>query len=105
MDGYYLKNTSNFQKFNIECSSCHPQQCCYTFLIPFNRCYVLSMTDGKLDLSLRASRTGCVVESDDGNKEEDKVTDPEVESLGDLTKGQVLRGYVKAVTDVGVFVR
>ena len=63
------------------------------------------MADGKLDLSLRASRTGCVVESNDSNKEEDEVTDQEVESLGDITKGQVLRGYVKAVTDVGVFVR
>lgn len=38
-----------------------------------------------------------------GNKE--SVEDPEIESISDISKGQVLRGYVKAVTDVGVFVR
>ena len=50
----------------------------------------------RLDLSLRASRLG---------HEEDKVRDPEISDLGDLRDGQLVRGYVKSVTDVGVYVR
>ena len=66
----------------------------------------MGVADGKLDFSLRASRTGVMsegVELDDGNKECE--VDPEIESVSDLSKDQVLRGYIKAVTDVGVFVR
>ncbi len=59
-------------------------------------CVVNKMEDGKMNYSLRASQIG-------GSK--DCVEDPEVETISDLSKGQVLRGYVKAVTDVGVFVR
>lgn len=62
----------------------------------------MSVANGKLDLSLRASRIGG---SDGDTKEEEEVADPEIESLGGLAKDQVLQGYVKAVTDVGVFVR
>ena len=51
----------------------------------------------KLDLSLRNSRTN--------PSDKVEVRDPEIQELGDLVKGQVVRGYVKAVTDVGVFVR
>ena len=34
-----------------------------------------------------------------------KVRDPEITCLEDVEEGKVVRGYVKAVTDVGVFVR
>ena len=54
------------------------------------------MDEDKVDLSLRASRTGEQV------KEE---ADPEIASLEDLAEGDVVRGYVKAVTNIGVFVR
>ena len=66
----------------------------------------MGVADGKLDFSLRASRTGVVVdgaEPDGGSKESEE--DPEIESISDLSKDQVVRGYIKAVTDVGVFVR
>ncbi len=53
---------------------------------------------------MRASRTGAEeVESDGGSKECE--VDPEIESISDLSKNQLLRGYIKAVTDVGIFVR
>lgn len=50
----------------------------------------------KLDLSLRESRV---------QSEESEVRDPEISDLGGLVEGQVLRGYVKSVTDFGVYVR
>lgn len=34
-----------------------------------------------------------------------KVRDPEICDLGGLVEGQVVRGYVKSVTDFGAFVR
>ena len=66
----------------------------------------MGVADGKLDFSLRASRTGVTTEGVefDGDNKECEV-DPEIELVSDLSKGQVLRGYIKAVTDVGVFVR
>ncbi len=72
---------------------------CYdTFLY---RCCLVGIAESKLDFSMRASRTG--VEPDGGSKECE--VDPEIESISDLTKNQLLRGYIKAVTDVGIFVR
>lgn len=59
------------------------------------RCCVIHWEKGKLDLSLRDSRLGGEV----------KVRDPEIQGLEDLKDGQLVRGYVKAVTDVGVFIR
>lgn len=38
-------------------------------------------------------------------EEADTPPDPEITSLEDLAEGDVVRGYVKAVTNVGVFVR
>ena len=88
---------------------------------------MVGIDGSKLDLSLRRSRTGepadVVMETDtegegeegmddDGEAEEEKTggvartsCDPEVASLEDLEVGKVVRGFVKAVTDVGVFVR
>ena len=88
---------------------------------------MVGVDGSKLDLSLRRSRTGepadVVMETDtegegeegmddDGEAEEEKTggvartpCDPEVASLEDLEVGKVVRGFVKAVTDVGVFVR
>lgn len=67
------------------------------------RCCVVEIKDGQMDLSLRASRIG--EGSNEWLGEKGGKEDPEVTSLQDLAVGKVLRGYVKAVTDVGVFVR
>ena len=83
----------------------------------------MGVANGKLDLSLRGSLTGMEDPTkdqqmdtdgndDDGKEraaEEEGVSerscDPEITSLEDLDVGKIVRGYVKAVTDVGVFVR
>ena len=57
----------------------------------------MSVNGEKIDLSLRPSR----VHGDDTGD----FPDHEITSLGDLSEGSIVRGYVKAVTDVGVFVR
>lgn len=49
-------------------------------------------------LSLRESRKAV-----GGAKVE--ARDPEITGLEDVEEGKVVRGYIKAVTDVGVFVR
>ena len=57
----------------------------------------------KVDLSLRASRTG---ESVKGVwPATDTTSDPEISSLEDVPEGMVVRGYVKAVTKMGAFVQ
>lgn len=60
------------------------------------RCHVISLTpNGKSAvISTRASR---ISDSTD-------VVDPEISSITDLTKGQKVRGFVKAITNVGLFV-
>ena len=86
-----------------------------------SRCCVVAVAGSKLDLSLRGSRTGELAEdvqtdADDSEGEEGgggdgaggvskRSCDPEITSLEDLDVGKVVKGYVKAVTDVGVFVR
>lgn len=67
------------------------------------RCYVLSVDDDKVELSLRASRTGEEVIKDKAPSKD--PIDPEVRSVEDLEVGQLVRGYVKAASNVGVFVR
>ena len=80
------------------------------------RCCVVGVDGSKLDLSLRRSHTGepadDTMETDtegEGEERERGVAgrscDPEIASLEDLEVGKVVRGFVKAVTDVGVFVR
>ena len=80
------------------------------------RCCVVGVSGTKLDLSLRSSRTGeslVDLEQTDGSEDEDEgergvsqvSCDPEITSLQDLAVGKIVRGYVKAVTDVGAFVR
>ena len=49
----------------------------------------------KLDFSLRESRV----------RGDEEVRDPEISDLGGLADGQIVRGYVKSITNVGVFVR
>lgn len=60
------------------------------------RCCVVKVEGNRIDLSMRASRMGGA---------EVEVRDPEIISLEDVEEGKVLRGYVKAISDVGVFVR
>ena len=86
---------------------CHPTNLPSVFLptspslsLTSFRCCVVAVDEDKVDLSLRASRTGEQVK-----EEADTPPDPEIASLEDLAEGDVVRGYVKAVTNVGVFVR
>ena len=58
----------------------------------------MSVSGEKLDLSLRPSRT-C------GGSGVGGSPDLEIASLEDVPEGTIVRGYVKAVTNVGVFVR
>lgn len=58
----------------------------------------MSVDNNKIDLSLRHSRTG-------NKSKATEVTDAEVTGIEDLKEGQVLRGYVKSLTDIGAFVR
>ena len=62
------------------------------------RVCVVKVEGDRMDLSLRPSRLS------PGQPEGDSP-DREITSLGDLSEGGVVRGYVKAVTAVGVFVR
>ncbi|XP_015771536.1 PREDICTED: protein RRP5 homolog [Acropora digitifera] len=68
----------------------------------FVRCFVLAVKDhSHIDLSLRPSRTeGSTTEDEEATKEIDR----EIKSLDDLNKGDIVRGYVKNCSDVGVFV-
>jgi rRNA biogenesis protein RRP5 len=62
----------------------------------FAQCALIGIdtNNHRLDLSLRPSRVG----------ESQEVQDVEVVSLKDLTEGQVIKGYVKSVTDAGCFI-
>ncbi len=72
----------------------------------------------KVELSLRRSHTKHEEEDSDDEEEEkeeedvlglgsvgDTPTDSEVCSLEDVREGMVLRGYVKAITNIGTFVQ
>ena len=72
------------------------QYCYYLF-----RCCVVDVKGRRLDLSSRASRT----EEGEGEEAGSQVRDPEICDLGGLTQGKLVRGYVKSVTDFGVYVR
>ncbi|XP_054634148.1 protein RRP5 homolog isoform X2 [Dunckerocampus dactyliophorus] len=61
------------------------------------RCYLLGSENGKWQLSLRPSRLI--------PDEAKPAKDPEVVSFNDLRAGQLIRGYVKSVSEQGVFVR
>lgn len=76
----------------------------------------MSVQGEKIDLSLRASRLaqGASEPGDShGETEEEEEKeggsgsplDPEIVSLEDVPEGKVVRGYVKAVTEKGVYVR
>ncbi|XP_067858073.1 protein RRP5 homolog [Heptranchias perlo] len=60
------------------------------------RCCVISKEENQLGVSLRNSRMNPESVS--------SVRDPEVASIGCLRKGQLLRGYIKAIGEPGVFV-
>ncbi|XP_077426808.1 protein RRP5 homolog [Vanacampus margaritifer] len=61
------------------------------------RCYLLGSENGKWQLSLRPSRL---------NPEQAQAAkDTEVLSLNDLQEGQLIRGFVKSVSEQGVFIR
>ncbi|KAL1005879.1 hypothetical protein UPYG_G00065090 [Umbra pygmaea] len=62
----------------------------------FVRCCIVGQKNNKWQLSLRLSRTNPDKAS--------VVQDPEIQSVDELTVGQVLRGYVKNVTERGVLV-
>ncbi|XP_029466152.1 protein RRP5 homolog [Rhinatrema bivittatum] len=59
------------------------------------RCFVLSTDDDKVHVSLRQSRT--IPASSP------RVMDAEITCIGDIKKGQLIRGYVKCIKEQGVF--
>lgn len=61
-----------------------------------DRCCVVGMDDGRIDLSMRESRLG---------GESSDVKDPEITNISDLKIGKTVRGYIKSKTDVGYFIR
>ena len=56
---------------------------------------MVGVDGGRWDLSLRGSRLG----------QTEEVRDPEICDVGGLVEGGIVRGYVKSVTDFGVYVR
>ncbi|XP_072335851.1 protein RRP5 homolog isoform X2 [Scyliorhinus torazame] len=60
------------------------------------RCCVTSKNEDQLAVSLRNSRLHPEITS--------SVRDPEIASVRDLRKGQLLRGYIKSIGEPGVFV-
>ncbi|GAC99433.1 U3 snoRNP-associated protein Rrp5 [Pseudozyma hubeiensis SY62] len=62
------------------------------------QCYIVSLkSNGKnAVISTRPSRVNPSASAE--------VTDPEITSIADLAKGQKVRGFVKAITNVGLFV-
>ena len=56
----------------------------------------MGVNNGRIDLSLRESHLG---------EEASDIKDPEITSISDLKVGKIIRGYVKAKTDVGYFIR
>ncbi len=61
---------------------------------------MVSVDGSKVDLSLRESRLAACRGEAAG-----EVADPVISGLADVQEGGVIRGYVKAITDVGVFIR
>ncbi|XP_077380962.1 protein RRP5 homolog isoform X2 [Festucalex cinctus] len=61
------------------------------------RCYLLGSANGKWQLSLRPSRLN--------PEQAQPAKDAEVLSLNNLEEGQLIRGFVKSVSEQGVFIR
>ncbi|XP_042312708.1 protein RRP5 homolog isoform X1 [Sceloporus undulatus] len=61
------------------------------------RCYVLSDEDNIIKVSLRQSRVS--------PKSYCKIEDPEIVSLDNIKKDQLVRGYVKSITPSGILFR
>ncbi|XP_058043605.1 protein RRP5 homolog isoform X2 [Ahaetulla prasina] len=58
------------------------------------RCYILSIEDNAVKVSLRPSRIN--------PKAHHKVEDPEIASLDNIQNDQLIRGYVKSITASGI---
>ncbi|XP_013924129.1 PREDICTED: protein RRP5 homolog isoform X1 [Thamnophis sirtalis] len=58
------------------------------------RCYILSIEDNAVKVSLRPSRIN--------PKGHQKVEDPEIASLDNIQNDQLIRGYVKSITASGI---
>lgn len=61
------------------------------------RCCVIGEENENFNISLRPSRL-----YKDHNK---NLTDPDIQSISDIKEGQIIRGYLMSVTDLGIFVR
>ncbi|TRY56198.1 hypothetical protein DNTS_002546 [Danionella cerebrum] len=60
------------------------------------RCWTIGKEKGKFIVSLRPSR---LHKERPGN-----ITDPEIQSVSDIKKGQMIKGYVSSFNDLGIFV-
>uniref|UniRef100_A0A1A7XIX3 Protein RRP5 homolog n=1 Tax=Iconisemion striatum TaxID=60296 RepID=A0A1A7XIX3_9TELE len=61
------------------------------------RCFLLELKTKTWQLSLRPSRLS--------PQQAERARDPEVSSLDQLKEGQIIRGYLKSVTEQGIFIR
>uniref|UniRef100_A0A1A8CQL2 Protein RRP5 homolog n=1 Tax=Nothobranchius kadleci TaxID=1051664 RepID=A0A1A8CQL2_NOTKA len=61
------------------------------------RCFLLDLKNKTWQLSLRPSRLS--------PQQAKRARDPEVSSLDQLKEGQIIRGYLKSMTEQGVFIR
>lgn len=61
------------------------------------RCYIIEeVKERNFSVSLRPSRL---------LKDQQDITDPDIESISDIKEGQIIRGYVTSINDKGIFVR
>ncbi|XP_077102303.1 protein RRP5 homolog [Siphateles boraxobius] len=61
------------------------------------RCYIIEeVKERNFSVSLRPSRL---------HKDQQDITDPDIESISDIKEDQIIRGYVTSINDKGIFVR
>ncbi|KAK7165863.1 hypothetical protein R3I93_005826 [Phoxinus phoxinus] len=61
------------------------------------RCYIIEeLKERNFRVSLRPSRL---------HKDQQDITDPDIESISDIKEDQIIRGYVTSINDKGIFVR
>ena len=91
-DKFLLVGSIENTKFSVCIYVCFTRKCKNCM----NRCGIVGVDDGQIDLSLRESHLG---------GETSDIKDPEITCFSDLKVGMIVRGFVKSKTNVGYFVR
>ena len=91
-DKFLLVGSIENAKFSVCIYVCFTRKCKNCM----NRCGIVGVDDGQIDLSLRESHLG---------GETSDIKDPEITSFSDLKVGMIVRDFVKSKTNVGYFVR